>query len=237
MSNFVTALCALPNGTRIALHHTDARTFAWPKAQLCIADPPWQYDQVQGASAPPYPGMSYEEIHDVLWNRMHWSRMLLWITGAHLGPFSWFLASRGVKPPVTAGAWDKGAHRYGPGHTWGSRAEFLLVFYGPGDDAYVNKAIPVDNAVAWVAAGEDEHSVKPPQWTARLIRRFTRNASARGDAGPALVVSPFLGLGSDAEAAFLAERSFIGTELVRDRFERAVKRYTTAVAQHGKGAE
>lgn len=84
----------------------DSLNTEFPHADLVLTDPPWKYQQRFGATSAEdhYEGMEYEQIIDLLFERMSWSRLCMWITAPHLGSFlrRYFLTET---PASSTGAW------------------------------------------------------------------------------------------------------------------------------------
>jgi hypothetical protein len=198
----------------------------WPEADLVIADPPWTYGQRYGASEPPYPCLSTADIVGHL-ARLSAPRMALWMTWPLMPEWIDATASNPAWPWtwVTGGAWlksDGETGHYGPGHHWAGCSEPVMLYTRRGH-AGVNTHAECRNAWAShehntvpTAPHAKRHSVKPVGWMVRWLERWTEPG--------ALVLDPFAGLGSVAEAVLLAGggRRYLGTELAPDRHAAAL---------------
>lgn len=199
---------------RIVMVQGDALTYEYPEAELVLTDPPWTYE-AQNGKPPPYEGLSTEDIVTVLFERLRWRRLAVWVTAPLFPEFVAEIVKRGLPMFQTVGAWDKNAYRHGQGKQWGSRMEFLLLFVKP--KAVNNPETPLENGYSWAptSAGDESHSYKPPGWQSQMIRKWT--------APGAVIVDPFLGLGSSGHAAdMVPNRRFLGTEKDPARLARAV---------------
>jgi hypothetical protein len=215
-------------------------------ASLCIADPPWTYAQVlrdvgdlnpeereagkpstprytTGSPSDYYPTLTVSEIVRHLESVTERVPCLaVWLTWPLLG--EWTEATQDARLPrlVTGGAWCKSspgdAGHYGPGHWWAGCSEPVLVYGG----ATVSRDSPLRNA--WIEPPR-EHSRKPARWMAGWIRRWT-------DPGD-LIVDPYAGLGSVAEAVVLAGegRRYLGAEIDAERHAAAL----SLIAQTPRG--
>jgi hypothetical protein len=116
--------------------------------------------------------------------------------------------------PVTGGAWCKSGEgdegHYGQGYHWAGCSELVLVY---ASGAYVERAEPIRNA--WVEP-PGVHSRKPVEWQRQMVRRWCPPGG--------LVLDPFAGLGSVAEAVLLAGegRRYLGTEIDPERHAAAL---------------
>jgi hypothetical protein len=186
-------------------------------AALVIADPPWTYAQAIGESTADdhYRGLPVAKIAAHL-HDLPAPAVAVWLTWPLLAEWTaaWSL------PPTTGGAWVKSgpgdAGHYGPGHWWAGCSEPVLVYRRQGASAsklVLDRAEPLRNA--WIEPPR-EHSRKPAAWMAQWIRRWT--------APGALVVDPYAGLGSVAEAVLLAGggRRYLGAEIDPERHASAL---------------
>lgn len=189
----------------------------WPEADLVIADPPWSYVQKIGASRADNhyncaPTSELAAFVGSLASRA--PRLALWLTWPLLG--EWERATRGWAwgSPVTGGAWTKSragdAGHYGQGYHWAGCSEPVLVY---ASKAHTDRSAPLRNA--WIEA-PGKHSRKPSQWQAQWIRRWVPEGG--------LVLDPYAGLGSVAEAVLLAGggRRYLGTEIDPERHAQAL---------------
>lgn len=187
-------------------------------ADLVIADPPWSYNGGHAGDAATSPDDHYgcltiEQIRRHL-APVPWvaSRMALWITWPILPEWS----TPGGWRQVTGGAWVKSAPgdtgHYGPGFHWSGCSEPVIV-YTLGTNTPNDRACPVRNA--WIEP-PGLHSRKPARWMAQWIRRWVEPGG--------LVVDPYAGLGSVAEAVILAGegRRYVGSEIDPERHRAAL---------------
>ena len=205
---------APPRHPLIDLRCASCTDVDWPKADLVIADPPWTYTQVQGDAAPGdrYACLSVEDIALHLYALYPRTPLLaLWLTWPLLGEWSaaWF------PRPTTGGAWTKSgegdAGHYGPGYWWAGCSEPVLLYSAGG--AHCDRSEPLRNG--WVEPPR-QHSRKPSAWMAQWIRRWVPEGG--------LVLDPYAGLGSVAEAVVLAGggRRYLGTEIDPERHSQAL---------------
>jgi hypothetical protein len=189
----------------------------WPEADLVIADPPWSYVQRIGESRAENHYRVVPTSQIVAWlERLaaRAPRMALWLTWPLLG--EWERATREWDwgSPVTGGAWCKSGEgdegHYGQGYHWAGCSELVLVY---ASGAYVERAEPIRNA--WVEP-PGVHSRKPVEWQRQMVRRWCPPGG--------LVLDPFAGLGSVAEAVLLAGegRRYLGTEIDPERHAAAL---------------
>ena len=186
----------------------DARAIDWPAADLVLTDPPWTYTQHHGATVAGdhYTGLRPIEIAEILVG-LDARRLTMWCTWPLLG--EWEDASRGWVRwgrPKTGGAWVKSGPgdtgHYGPGYHWAGCSELVLVYTRP--KSYTNRKVKLRNA--WIER-RAQHSRKPVAWQAQMIRRWCPPGG--------LVLDPFAGLGSVAEAVIVAGegRRYMGAEI------------------------
>jgi N6-adenosine-specific RNA methylase IME4 len=193
----------------------------WPDADLVIADPPWSYDGISGGTKTDagyrqafnahnhYHCASAPSIADHL-RDLPASRLALWLTWPMLA--EWTEATRSQDRwwawghPRSGGAWCKSsegdAGHFGPGHHWSGCTEPVLIYTR--DGSFTCRQEPVRNA--WIEP-PGEHSRKPAKWQAQWIRRWVPEGG--------LILDPYAGLGSVAEAVLLAGggRRYLGTEI------------------------
>lgn len=202
----------------------DSLNTEFPHADLVLTDPPWKYQQRFGATSAEdhYEGMEYEQIIDLLFERMSWSRLCMWITAPHLGSFlrRYFLteavAHKNTLGPTTAGAWDKGPRKYGQGYHIAGRTEFWLMWTR--GKTYTSRQVLADNGAQWDPNGFP-HSFKPVRYQSKLVAKWVPPGG--------LVVDPFLGRGSVALAtqeSNVKDVRFIGVEKSRERWVDACNR-------------
>lgn len=181
-------------------------------ADLVIADPPWKYRNGaidSGSDADDhYPGLEVEKIAELL-NAIGGKLLVLWCTWPLLGEWSeaWRqLAIEWESTPVSGMAWTKSgpddSGHYGPGFYAAGCSEPVLIYRRQGAIPYVDRSVPLRNA--WIEAPA-EHSRKPVKWQAQWAKRYC--------APGGLIVDPFAGLASVAEAAILAGRRYLGAEI------------------------
>ena len=178
-------------------------------AAICVADPPWMYDRQVGAgvAAEHYGGLPVPTIVEHL-QAIGAPCLVVWCTWPLLG--EWVQHHGPLGTLKTGGAWSKSEGRsghYGPGHWWAGCSEPVLV-YGR---AETDRAQPLRNA--WLEPPA-QHSRKPVLWMRAWLRRWTRP----GD----LVVDPYAGLGSVAEACLLEGRRYLGAEIDPERHAAAL---------------
>ncbi len=194
----------------------------WPDADLVIADPPWTYDQRYGASEPPYPVLTTEDIRGHL-EQLRAPRMALWMTWPLLP--EWVVATAGWRhwKWVTGGAWSKSNGQdghYGPGHHWSGCSEPVLVYtHGPGTNTHSelrNAWSSEEHNSTPNAPHAKRHSRKPVGWMVKWLARWVPPGG--------LVLDPYAGLGSVAEAVMLAGegRRYIGAEIDPERHQQAL---------------
>lgn len=148
----------------------------------------------------------------------------------------WLDESVGFKQMVI---WDKGP--MGMGWHYRRSYETVLVGQRPGGKArwhdssrrVENVIRPGDYGIRKIIPRETDHPTPKP---VELARHFIRLHTQPGD----LILDPFMGGGSTAEAAILEGRRFIGVELdpaffemSRRRAERALKSVDRVAAGHG----
>lgn len=184
-------------------------------AALVIADPPWLYDhQTAGVTeaGDHYACVTTEDIVGHL-NNLAASRLAMWLTF----PLQqdWFDATHAARvgfgwrwgKAVSGGAWSKSGEEdsghYGAGYHWAGCAELVLLYTHAGAQTYRENALR--NSL--VEPPDRRHSRKPVGWQRQWIRRWTNP----GD----LIVDPYAGLGSVAEAVMLAGegRRYLGAEI------------------------
>lgn len=198
-------------------------------AALVIADPPWRYDQRIGASAAAdkYATLPVARIVRDL-GQLSGPVMALWLTGPLEAELDATIAGAMVVGRwrwgrhVTVGAWAKSraeteedrarpgrtdchgqAGHYGQGYWWAGCAELVRVYApGPVPDGIPDRGVPLRSAHV---EPPGEHSAKPVAWQRAMIRRWTRP----GD----LVVDPYAGTGTVAEAAWREGRRSLSAEV------------------------
>lgn len=199
----------------------------WPTADLAVADPPWQYRQRYGASEPPYPVIRTADIVRQI-ATLRAARLALWITWP-LMP-EWLEATAAVDWPwrwVTGGVWLKSDGRsghYGPGHHWAGCSEPVMLYTrrvpgrGCNTHAALRNAWSSAEANSRPGALAKRHSSKPVEWMAGWIARWVPEGG--------LVLDPYAGLGSVAEAVLLAGggRRYLGAEISAERHAEAMAR-------------
>ena len=180
-------------------------------AAICLADPPWLYTGVVASGTVPedyYDGLPVRVIVEHL-RAIRAPCLVVWCTWPLLG--EWVEHHDGLGMTLkTGGAWAKSDGRsghYGPGHWWAGCSEPVLV-YGR---AETDRGEPLRNA--WLEE-PGLHSRKPVAWMREWLRRWTRP----GD----LVVDPYAGLGSVAEACLLEGRRYLGAEIDPERHQQAM---------------
>ncbi|MDX5318864.1 MAG: site-specific DNA-methyltransferase, partial [Actinomycetes bacterium] len=140
-------------------------------------------------------------------------RLAMWCTWPLLG--EWAATVRAPSPwpwgmETTGGAWVKSGPgdtgHYGPGYHWSGCSEMVLIYTRGG--GHCDRAAPLRNA--WIEPPA-QHSRKPVEWQAQMIRRWCPPGG--------LVLDPFAGLGSVAEAVLVAGegRRYLGTEIDPER--------------------
>lgn len=204
-----------PTHELIDLRCCDCEAVDWPEADLVIADPPWTYAREIGNT---FPTDHYDCLPmDVI--ARHVRRiaaraplLALWTTWPLLGEW---LVAYGDPVPTTGLAWVKSGPgdtgHYGPGY-WASGCSEPVLLYSRGG-GHCDRAEPLRNA--WIEP-PGEHSRKPARWMAQWIRRWVPEGG--------LVLDPYAGLGSVAEAVLLAGggRRYLGTEIDPDRYAAAL---------------
>lgn len=186
----------------------------WPEADLVIADPPWTYTQAHGASVAEdhYDLLTVPQIVEHV--SAAWARaplLALWLTWPLLGEWQ----AAWPHAPTTGAAWVKSgegdAGHYGPGYWWAGCSEPVLLYSRGG--GHCDRSAALRNA--WVEPPR-EHSRKPAAWMACWIRRWVPEGG--------LVLDPYAGLGSVAEAVILAGggRRYLGTEIDPERHAAAL---------------
>jgi hypothetical protein len=211
-------------------------------AALVIADPPWSYVQRIGASR----ASNHYDCLSIGTILMHLAalearRMALWVTEPLVD--DWIAATVRARDEerwrwgrsVAGGAWIKSGDpaawktadasdegHYGPGYHWAGCEEPVRL-YEPGvvepvrlytrAGSHTDRSEPLRNG--WIEP-PDEHSRKPPEWQRQWIKRWTEP----GD----LIVDPYAGLGSVAEAVMLAGegRRYLGAEINPKRHAQAL---------------
>lgn len=200
----------------VDLRRADAWDIEWPVADLVLTDPPWSYTQGHGATvaADHYAGMSPASIAHLLVG-LRAPRLAMWATWPLLAEWTEAAAGWSWGTPTTGGAWVKSGPgdtgHYGPGFHWSGCSELMLLYTRQG--AYTDRATPLRNA--WIAP-PTQHSRKPVEWQAQMIRRWCPPGG--------LVLDPFAGLGSVAEAVLLAGegRRYLGAEIDPERHTAAI---------------
>jgi hypothetical protein len=182
-------------------------------AELVIADPPWLYDQQsigESQASDHYDCLEMDQIVDHL-NALSCARMALWITWPMMSKwptatavgsdFAWRWGEH-----RSGGAWtksdaDNGGH-YGQGYHWAGCSEPVLGYTT--DGSYTDRTVALRNAHVEPAG---LHSRKPVQWMVGWVKRWCPPGG--------LVVDPYAGLASVAEAVLLAGggRRYLGTEI------------------------
>jgi hypothetical protein len=220
----------LPTTPRIDLRCCSVTDVEWPEADLVVADPPWLYEQRYGASEPPYPCLATVYIVEHL-ARLRARRMALWMTWALMPEWTERTAvyDDWRWKWVTGGAWHKSdgqTGHYGPGHHWAGCSEPVLIYTQWGSGPLHNTHRELRNA--WTSeehnsnqsAVAKRHSSKPVGWMTKWIERWVPEGG--------LVLDPYAGLGSVAEAVLLAGggRRYLGTEIDPGRHAEALERIT-----------
>ena len=205
----------------IRLDCGDSFAAEWPASDLVIADPPWSYRE-RHASTTPADHYSVTTIANIaaMLAGLRAPRMALWMTWPILG--EWMRATHDMgrswrwRDCKTGGAWVKSrpgdAGHYGPGYHWAGCSEPVLIYSRGGGH---NTRGKLRNA--WIEA-RTQHSAKPIDWQAAMIRRWVPPGG--------LVVDPFAGLGSVAIATLRAGdgRRYHGCEADPDRHAEAMRR-------------
>ena len=175
---------------------------------VVVADPPWSYhhDAPAGVPADHYACLSTEEIARhardapgrllVLW--CTWPLLPEW-TRQDVGSWRW----------VSGGAWIK-PEDYGPGYWWSGCSEPVLICVRDGAH---NDRRELRNAHV---EHRGEHSAKPVEWQAQMLRRWCPPGG--------LVLDLYAGLGSVARAVLRAGegRRYLGAEIDPERHARAM---------------
>ena len=200
----------------VDLRCADACDVEWPAADLVLTDPPWSYTEHHGATAAEdhYDGLTAPEIA-VLLDGLQAPRLAMWLTWPLLG--EWVEASDGWSwgAPVTGGAWCKSGPgdtgHYGPGFHWSGCSELILVYTR--GKTHTDRSATLRNA--WIEP-PTQHSRKPVAFQARMVERWCPPAG--------VVLDPFAGLGSVAEAVVVSGRGrrFVGTEIDPERYAGAM---------------
>lgn len=197
----------------------------WPRADLVIADPPWRYSQSFGKRADDhYDDLSIEDIVAHLAPLAERApRLALWITWPLQA--EWIEATRGWAwgRHVTGGCWTKASDetggRRGQGFHWSGDSEIVMIYKSKRAGRLHNDRSELCRNGC--ALPPQAHSVKPARWMARWIARWVPTGG--------LVLDPYAGLASVAEAVLLAGegRRYLGTEINEERHARAGSRLAT----------
>lgn len=180
-------------------------------ADIVFADPPWTY----GTPSHTHPTEHYgclptHEIADHLAqaydHALRGARLVLWTTAPLLDETMQAMRSTPWEY-VTAGAWGKHdgelATHHGPGWHWAGCAEYVLIYLRRGCPPHRDLSIPLRSSHV---STPEQHSAKPVDWQAEMLRRWT----PRG----ALVLDLYAGLGTVARATLLAGgRRYLGAEI------------------------
>jgi hypothetical protein len=191
-------------------------------ARLLITDPPWSFVQKLGRSRAEnhYRCLSHTTIVRQM-NALRCGRMAMWLTGPTEAAFDAAVEAARQRDEwrwgrhTTSGAWVKSGDgavswdeeendegHYGLGHVWAGCSEPVRI-YTIASHAVVHRDSPLRNA--WIEPPR-KHSQKPVLWMVQWILRWTEP----GD----LVVDPYAGLGSVAEAVLRAGgRRYLGAEI------------------------
>ena len=191
---------------------------------LVIADPPWgQYEQEVGVAKPErtYPTLSDEDIGGHLRQGVRvlrpGGRLAMWTCW----PLLVEVLAKGALPPwldvpglrwVSGGAWSKGTlSSVGVGYHWRGRSEPVLL--GVKDGGAAGRAFSM--LYNTHESEPEQHSRKPAPWQASWIEAWVPPGG--------LVVDPYAGLGSVAEAVVLAGegRRYVGAEIDPTRHAKA----------------
>lgn len=200
-----------PTHPMIDLRCCSCEAIDWPEADLVLTDGPWVYTQHHGATVASdhYECLPTERIVSIL-DRLRAPRLALWMTGPLLG--EWVEASRGWSwgPIVSVGSWGK-TTGHGQGYHWAGDSELVLMYSRGG--GFLDRAQALSN---YHASPRTQHSRKPAAWQARMVCQWVPVGG--------LVLDPFAGLASTAEAVLLAGegRRFLGTELKAERYAQAL---------------
>lgn len=185
-------------------------------AALVIADPPWLYDhQTAGVTeaGDHYECVDTHKIVDHL-NAFRAQRLTVWATWPLLD--DWTEATLLAIPQgrwrwgkaVSGMAWTKSGPgdtgHYGAGYHAAGCSEPVRIYTADGAQTYRDN--PLRNA--WIEP-PGKHSRKPVGWMRQWLRRWT----SPGD----LVVDPYAGLASVAEACLLEGRRYLGAEIDASR--------------------
>lgn len=216
-----------PLDSRIDLRCCGCEAVDWPEADLVIADPPWVYRQKYGASAPPYPVLTTADIVRQL-GGLRAPRMALWITWPLMPEWVEATSGAGRAWPwrwKTGGAWAKSDGRtghYGPGHHWAGCSEPVMIYTrglprkGHNTHGKLRNTWTSHESNRGAVSGTKRHSAKPAEWMAAWLQRWVPEGG--------LVLDPYSGLGSVAEAVLLAGggRRYLGTEIDPERHGQAL---------------
>lgn len=203
-----------PSRPGIDLRCASCTDVDWPEADLVIADPPWSYYTPSDCNPEHQYGCLTTAQIVLAMNRLRAKRLAVWLTWPLLA--EWTEATNGWRwgGPTTGGAWTKSGEddtgHYGQGFHWAGCSELVLVYT---DSPHTDRSVPLRNA--WVEP-PGLHSRKPAAWQAQWIRRWVPEGG--------LVLDPFAGLGSVAEAVLLAggSRRYLGTEIDPERHRQAM---------------
>ena len=176
------------------------------EGDLCIADPPWTYEQsaVRGSAADQYTGLTVADIAKHL-SLIRSKRLVLWITWPILTG-DWPERLDGWGRPKTGGSWMKSgpndSGHFGVGFHWAGCSEPVLIYGRP--NSHTDRGVALRNA--WHEA-PGTHSRKPVDWMAQMIRKWCPPGGR--------VVDPYAGLGAVAEAVLEAGegRTYLGAEI------------------------
>lgn len=198
-----------PERPGINLHLGDVREVSLPQADLAIIDPPWWYNQKKGQRIK-YPGLRTSEIGFIFNEiRKKTKNIALWVT-APIMPEWLDLFPKFTTMGTWAKSEDDGTGQYGQGYWWAGNAEYVLLY--PGKGAY-NSASKLRSSCV---EPPTQHSRKPVSWQAQMVKRWCPPGG--------LVIDPFAGLGSVAEATIVAGagRRYEGWEIDPVRHEQAL---------------
>ena len=195
-------------------------------AALVVADPPWHYAQAPGHSAHAeenhYPCLKDDVIAGILsdsFDIVNQGRLALWCTWPKLG--GWFDAAHKKEFPwrfVSGGSWSKGGPA-GTGFHWLGTSE-CVILYVKGTGLCTRWTTLPNHHHSY----KEGHSIKPADWMAGWIERWTEP----GD----VVVDLFAGLGSLALACAWTGRRYVGSEIDPVRHRQAIDRI--AIEIHNK---
>jgi len=204
---------AVEGSPLIDLRCCSCEDIEWPLADLAVADPPWDYHDRHGASAAGdhYATLPTRTITKHL-DRLDVARLVVWCTWPLLAEWAH------VRPVfVTGGAWVKSregedAGHYGQGYHWAGCSEPVLIYSLGG--GFLDRSVPLRSV--WHEA-PGFHSHKPIGWMVQWIKRWVPEGG--------LVLDPYAGLGSVAEAVLLAGggRRYLGTEIDPERHADALE--------------